>query len=354
LSLFLPLSPGSPRSTKTRIRAKNVLARAEQVLRSDGLPHAEIDHLVGQARRALGQVRPLGANHAGLAVFVDRDSLHLYDVPARLPEAAVVGERFVITPLLPALDMQGTFFLLTMTQDVIRLFKGTSLSLQRVQPDGLELAAWTTMPRPRAPQVHAFLADRGGHGTRSVFHGVERESDRSKTRILEHFRGTDRALRRVLDADRAPLVLAGVRQLQVLYRAASTYPRLLLAGINGSPEQMSEEELHRRAWALAQPELLRGRSAAVRRYLDLGGTGRTVTGVGETRVAATKGQVDTLLINESACVWNSPVVRLDSLPAAVEQLDFAAVATLARDGDVFVVPESDMPERSSAVAILRY
>lgn len=28
LSLFLPLSPGSPRSTKTRIRAKNVLAKA--------------------------------------------------------------------------------------------------------------------------------------------------------------------------------------------------------------------------------------------------------------------------------------------------------------------------------------
>jgi hypothetical protein len=117
---------------------------------------------------------------------------------------------------------------------------------------------------------------------------------------------------------------------------------------------MSEEQLHLRAWGLAQPELQRGRSAAVRRYRDLRGTGRTVAGIEKARLAVTQGQVETLLVHESACTWDSPVVRLNSLPTAVEQLEFAVVATLAGNGDVFVVPESDMPERSSAVAILRY
>jgi hypothetical protein len=268
LSLFLPLSPGSPRATKTRIRAKNALASAEHALRSGGLPNAKVNDLVGSARQALEDARPLGDQHLGVAVFADADNARAYQVPLRLPELAVVGDRFFITPLLPSLSMQGEFFLLTLTQNSIQLFRGTSSALEPIDVDGLELAAWTTLPPPRGPQVHAFVADRGGHRSHAVFHGVDRETDERKTRALQHFRGTDRALREVLAVDRAPLVLAGARHLQVLYRAVNTYPRLLLAGIDGNPKQMNPEQLHRQAWVRAEPELQRGRSAAIKCWMQ--------------------------------------------------------------------------------------
>jgi len=163
----------------------------------------------------------------------------------------------------------------------------------------------------------------------------------------------------VLEVDRAPLVLAGVRHLQVLYRAVNTYPRVLLAGIDGNPEQINHEQLNRRTWARAEPELQRGRSAAIKRYLDLRGTGRTVSNAEKANLAAVEGQVDTLLISESACSWNSvgkdpALIRLGCPPAVEEQLDFTVVNTVSRAGAVFVVPDADMPEQSSAVAILRY
>jgi hypothetical protein len=359
LSLFLPLSPGSPRSMKTRIRAKNLLAGAGHALRSDGLPGAEVTDLVGRVRRALEQARPLSDNHLGLAVFADTDHVRTYHVPLRPRELAVVGDRFTITPLLPAINVQGQFFLLTLTQDDVRLLKGTALALERVDVDGLELAAWMTMPRPRGPQVHAFLADRGGRGTRAVFHGVGRDSFERKTRALQHFRGIDRALREVFEGDQAPLVLAGVRHLQALYRAVNTYPRLLDEGIDGNPEQKSREELHRRAWALVESEMRRGASTAMKRYHDLRGTGRTADTLEEALRAAIEGQVETLLVNESACTWGSPssgrsVLRLGSPPTVEQQLESAVVTTLSRDGAVFVVPDVEMPGASSAVAIVRY
>jgi hypothetical protein len=96
----------------------------------------------------------------------------------------------------------------------------------------------------------------------------------------------------MLQVDRAPLVLAGARHLQVLYRAVNTYPRLLLAGIDGNPEQIDPEQLHRQAWIRAEPELQRGRSAAIKRYLDLRGTGLTVDNAEEAHRAAVEGQVD--------------------------------------------------------------
>jgi hypothetical protein len=359
LSLFLPLSPGSPRSTKTRIRAKNLLAGAGHALHSDGLPSAEVTNLLGRVRRALEQARPLNENHLGLAVFADADHVHAYHVPLRPRELAVVGDRFTITPLLPAINAQGRFFLLTLTQDEVRLFKGTALALEPVAVDGLALAAWTTMPRPRAPQVHAFLADRGGQGTRAVFHGVGRDSDEWKTRTLQHFRGTDRALRQVLDGDQLPLVLAGVRHLQALYRAVNTHPRLLDQGIDGNPEQKNREELHRHAWALVEREMRRGASTAIERYHALRGTGRTVGTLEDVLRAAIEGQVETLLVDESACTWGSrsdgrSVLRLGSPPMVGERLESAVVTTLGRDGAVFVVPDLEMPEPSPAAAILRY
>ena len=116
------------------------------------------------------------------------------------------------------------------------------------------------------------------------------------------------ALRRaaaVPDGSQPPLVLAGARHLQVLYGAVNTYPRLLPGGIDGNSEQLNPEQLHRQAWVRVEPELQRGRSAAIKRYLDLRGTGLTVNNAEEAHHAAVEGQVDTLLIRESACSWNS-------------------------------------------------
>jgi hypothetical protein len=358
LSLFLPLSPGSPRSTKTRIRAKNLLNRAEKALRSDGLPSAKVTDLMARVRRALERARPLNDNHRGLAVFADADDVRTYDVPLRLPELAAVGDRFALTPLLPTINLQGRFFLLTLTQDRIRLLEGTALTLEPVDLDGRELAAWTTMPPPRAPQVHAFLADRGGQGTGTVFHGVDSPSDERKTRALQHFRGTDRALREVVGEDRPPLVLAGVRPLQALYRAVSTYPHLLEGAIDGNPELITPDALHRQAWAIAGPELRRGAVTAVARYRDLQGTGRTVGDPEDVRLAAVDGRVETLLVAESACAWGAgnrrSALRLGSAAPVEERLESTVVATLSRGGAVFVVPDADLPDPSPTGAVLRY
>jgi hypothetical protein len=230
--------------------------------------------------------------------------------------------------------------------------------LEPVDLDGRELAAWTTMPPPRSPQVHAFLADRGGQGTRTVFHGVHSPSDDRRKRALQHFRGTDRALLEVLGEDRPPLVLAGVRPLQALYRAVSTYPHLLEDGIDGNPELLGRDELHRQAWALAGPELGRGVATAVARYRELDGTGRTLSDPDEVRRAATEGRVETLLVGEAACAWGAgngrSLLRLGSSTQPEERLESTVVATLGGGGAVFVVPDADLPDPSPTAAILRY
>jgi hypothetical protein len=338
LSVFLPLSPGSPRSTKTRIRAENLLDRAEKALRSDGLPSATVAELMGRVRRALDRARPVNDNHRGVAVFADAEDVRTYDVPLRLPELVAVGNRFAVAPLLPAIDLHGRFFLLTLTHERIRLHEGSALTLEPVDLAGRELAAWTTLPPSRG-------------------HGVDSAAEERTTRVRQHFRGTDRALHEVLGEDRPPLVLAGARPLQALYRAASTYPHLLESGIEGNPELIGGDRLHRQAWAIAEPELRRGAAAAVTRYRHLQGTGRTSSDPEEIRRAALDGRVETLLVGRSACAGRPgpgrSVQRLGSAPQAEERLESTVVDTLSRTGAVFVVPDADLPGSSPTAAVLR-
>ncbi len=356
LSLFLPLSS---RSGRTRGRAADLLAEAGQALRSDGLPGAEVADLMSRVGRTVARTRPVSEKHLGLAVFADPDRVRAYRLPVRPSELAVVGDRFALSPLLPAVNVQRSYVLLALTQDDIRVFTGTALALERRDVTGLELAAWTTMPRPRAPRGHAFLGSRGAAGTRAVFPGAGRGSAERATRLRQHFRGTDLALREVLTGDgRPPLVLAGARDLQDAYRAVNTYPHLIRHGIDGNPAQLTCAELHRHARALIEPELRRAAAAVLTRYSGLRGTGRTVGDLEDCLRAARDGQVETLLVDESACTWKRsgqgrPVLRLGSLPAGAEQLESAVLATLASDGTVFVVPAGQLPERSPAVAIAR-
>lgn len=356
ISIFLPTHGGGPQTERNRIRLKNQLRRVHHALRTDGMPSGLIEAVLEPGHRLLSLVGLWERPSDGLAVFVGPDGLHHLRVPLRLPELVTVGDRFVVRPLLPLLSAGGHFYVLALSQDDIRLFHGTRAGLDQVQLDGLPLAVWLTMPR-RRPQVHAFLADRGGTGARAVFHGGE-DYD-AKPLILQHLRRVDQALRELLAGDQAPVVLAGVRYLQAIYHQANTHPQLVPAGIDGSPRDASPDQLHRRAWALVEPLLLGNESAAATGYRALQGTGRISNTPEEVFAAARQGRVETLFLRTDTPEWRTPadgeplVLRTDT-PTPSDQLDLAAVATLRHAGTVYAVPAARMPDANPVAATLRY
>ena len=141
--------------------------------------------------------------------------------------------------------------------------------------------------------MDAFVADRGGTGSHAVFHGIQ---DDHSPLVSQHFRRVDRALREVLDNENDPVVLAGVRSTQALYRQVNTHSRLIVDGIDGNARDMSLRQLHRLAWTLVEPTLRRDETAAAARCRELQGTGRTSAEVTTVRDAAGQGRVETLFV----------------------------------------------------------
>jgi hypothetical protein len=225
--------------------------------------------------------------------------------------------------------------------------------LQEVTLDGMQLAVWRTMPR-RQPRLHAFVADRGGPTGRAVFHG-DPEDDHDE-RLYQHFRRVDRSLRRTIGND-APVVLCGVRRLEVLYRKANTYRHLVEGGIDGNIRDMTPELLYRRARTLAEPVLRRLETSAAATNRALQGTGRTTNDPITILEAACHGQVETLFLSVDAPGWKhdsdvAPVVHVADEEG--DPLDRAAVHTLCRGGRVYAVPAARMPTEDPVAATLRY
>jgi Bacterial archaeo-eukaryotic release factor family 3 len=356
ISIFLPTHRGGPQTERNRIRLKNQLRHAQHALRADGMTTGPIEAMLEPGHQLLDLVGLWDQPSDGLAVFLGPDGPRHLRVPLRLPELVTLGDRFVVRPLLPLLSDGGHFYVLALSQDEIRLFHGTRVGLDHVELDGLPLAVWLTMPR-RRPQVHTFLADRGGTGGRAVFHGGD-DND-AKPLILQHFRRVDQALRELLGGDQAPVVLAGVRYLQAIYHQANTHPQLVSAGIDGSPRDAGPDQLHRRAWTLVEP-LLRGQeSAAAAEYRALQGTGRTSSTPEEVFIAARQGRIGTLFLRIDTPEWRTradgePLVLRTDTSTLSDQLDLAAVATLRQAGTVYAVPAARMPDANPVAATLRY
>ncbi|MCU7730978.1 hypothetical protein ODJ79_45305 [Actinoplanes sp. KI2] len=349
VSVFLP-TPRADAADRQDTRVSSLLRQAEQALRADGVSAATAQLVLAPARRLLGHPRRAEQLSDGLALFCEQGGVRQFRVPLRLPETVAVGDRFLVRPLLPLLGAAGPFYVLALNQDEIRLLRGSRHSVQEMALDGLPLAVWLTMPRRRA-QVHAFVADRGGTGGRAVFHGIE---DDHTPLILQHFRRVDRALRDVLPADDVPLLLAGIRSTQSLYRQVNTHPGLIGDGIDGNPRGMSPEQLHQAAWPLAEPVLCAGETTAAATYRELRGTGRTCTGATAVCAAAEQGRIETLFVRNDASAGTPRVIRLHEDPSMVDHLDAAAVATLLRGGVVYAVPRDRMPDTAPMAAILRY
>jgi hypothetical protein len=295
----------------------------------------------------------------GVAVFADQERVRRYRLPLPLPRLAVVGDRFSVTPLLPTLGIDGSFFVLALTRECIRLFKGAASGLTPVDLGCYGLGAWVTMPAPvRRAAAGPFLPGAARDRPGEVFAGPDRAPDERRYRALQHYRGVDRALRSVLGAGSPQLVLAGSRSLQTLYRTVNTYCGLVPQGIDRHPDDLAAEVLHGLAWAIAEPGIRAQREATIHRYRDIRGTDRTVEHPDEVLRAAVAGRVECLLVGESACSWRDPggapdAIRLRPGASGEHVLEHVVRSTLAGAGEIVVVPDTRLGHGVTMAAILR-
>ena len=210
-----------------------------------------------------------------------------YRIAQSWPERAVVGSVFDVRPILPWLAFDRRYYVLALSQNSVRLVRGTFDGPVRVEwpgPTNLEVAT-QSHDTDEMSFVHTFV---GGSGSRrkAAYHGHGVGKDDAKDGLLIYLRAIDRSLQTVLKGETAPLVVAAVDYLLPLFRQVCHYPHVVPTCIAGSPDRRSDRRLADEARPLVEPVVTHAARAAVATYRQLAGTGRTMNDVAEVVEAA--------------------------------------------------------------------
>lgn len=365
VSLYMPTHRMGREQQQDPIRLKNLLAEAETKLLANGIRRPEVEKLMEPAEQLLWNRGFWQHQGDGLAIFLSNDFSEVYRLPASFEQLLVIANNFHIKPLLPLLGRTGTFYILALSLNNVRLFQATPDTLSEIGldfPTSLKEALWTDEPEKYLNLHSGSISTNEGKGGAAVFHG-HNVSDEEKTNILRFFQSVSQGLNALIETKTIPMVLAGVDYLLPIYREASTYQNILKDSVIGNPDREDLRKLHREAWNIARPLFEESQKKAFEKFQQLYGQQTELAATDlETAVKAARfGQVETLFIPLGRQIWGRYDAETNRVSRAAEPgaehedlLDLAAAETILNSGQVFAVPPEQMPGDGELAVILRY
>jgi hypothetical protein len=365
VSLYMPTHRMGREQQQDPIRLKNLLAEAETKLLATGIRRPEVQKLMEPAEQLLWNRSFWQHQSDGLAIFLSNDFSIVYRLPAEFKELLVIANSFHIKPLVPLLSRTGSFYVLALSMNNVRLFQGTPDTISEIAldfPTSMEEALWMDDPERQLNLHSSQKTTNATRGGAPVYHGNDL-SDEDKTNILRFFQTVNQGLNTLIEDHTIPMVLAGVDYLLPIYREATTYQNILADGIAGNPDRERIKELHQEAWNIARPLFEESQKKAYEKFEQLLGqqSELAVKDVATAVKAAHFGQVETLFVPLAVQIWgkydsqNNRVLKAPEPGAEFEDLlDFAAAETILNSGQVFAVPREQLPGDGELAAILRY
>lgn len=365
ISIYMPTFRAGAETQQNPIRLKNLLRSVQERLAATGMESTGAAELMAPVRDLVDAPAFWQEASDGLVVFRTPEVFRAYRLPTVFDELAVVNDRFHLKPLFSLLAEDARFYVLALSMKNIRLIAATRHRAEEVElpPDvprsfNEAMGDLTRQYSQFQPGTSAKTVARS-----PIFHGHGTGEDNLKAEIVQFFNLADKALLKHMDRD-APVVLAGVEYLLPRYKETTEHPHVLDDGLTGNAEGLSPDELRDKAWEIVEPVLTAGRRKAAERYGDLLGTGRASSRYDEILPAAHDGRIDTLFVARGVRLWGTydpgkREIRLQENQEAQSDrnedlLDQAAVQTFLNSGQVYAVPQHEVPDGQAMAALFRY
>lgn len=359
ISIYLPTHVKGEQIQQDPIRFKNLLKQTESKLADYKVDQAQIDSLLAEARKWLDQ--PLFWQHAdkGLAVFITGEMTEFFRVPLNFREQVQVDDHFLITPLIPMITLDGSYSILCLSQNKVRLLKCTRNS---VEPIELKEAPTSIEEYLKFDVNEPHLQHHSGQGRgNAIFHGQGGSSDSEKKEVENYLKTIENEVTSILKKRNDPLILAGVDDVIARYRKVNHYQRLMDQGISGSPDTKSEEEIKDEGWEVIKSYFLKDMYKDMDRYSDLIGSDKQSDNLSLIVEAAYYGKVDSLFVPIGEQSWGWFDQEKDTVHHSAERqngehdlINAAAIKTITQGGNVYALNKEEMPNSASIAAIFRY
>ena len=365
VSIYMPLHGSQPDSKQDPIRFKNLLNRAEEVLLARGMRRPDISALLKEPRELEENALIWHADgRKGLAVLIEPGALRCLRSYESFDEIVRVGERFHLGPLVRAFADSGQFLLLAISANTVRLYRGDQHAFEPLLlPEGVpknlkEVERGSQFDKGLQFHTSAPSSLAGAHV--GIMHGHGLPKDDQKMLWTEYLRAVVSIWILFCTARRRRWSWRQSTTCIRLFREACQYHNLVSTGVTGSPDELSETELHRCALDAVRPALTSGKQHALDRYRELEATVRVAYHIETILPALEQGRVEVLFASREAHIWgrfegeNAVSLHRGEEPGDVDLLDLAISETIAKGGTAYVIDRNEVPSREPVAAILRW
>ncbi len=356
VSIFMPTHRFGRETRQGPIRLGNLLREAAQTLGERGMPSERIDEFLGSVRRhTQNEVDPFWQHQdLGLAIFISNERTSFVQVSVPLEESVYVGQHFLIRPLLPMLTREGTFHILSVSQDTVTLYEASRFGMTARQDDRLPDSAAVKRAHEEAGDVRDPSEPQSG----------EAPAEEVVGRLRDFALAVAKAADAILANEHGPLVIVADDRLLGMLRKELRYRNIADPGLRQHPRAMREEDLHARAWEMVKDILDADRQAALERFEARRG-GADSEGI-STRIedivpAAAQGRVEALIVSSDEAAEGifvpgeaRAIVARTENEKTIDLVDYAVVKTIATGGAVYTRPVDRTDSFPPLAAVYRY
>ena len=362
VSLYLPLYVSSEGGSQDAVRLRNVLDQAEEQLIASGMQRHEAEQFTARARTLHEDLAFWDHRGDGLAVFLASNLFQVFRLPYRFKESLTVGHRINVKPLLGVADRGERFFLLTLSENHVRLFDVRQSQIDDVYLKDLSQDMRSALNYTYMDQCKQLQSGRkGGSGREAaVFHGQGGAPDVAADELAKFSELIDDEIRPVLGDSRLPLLLAGVERIVPIFRRHCSYPHVAEEHLTGNFDRATHGQLHEQSWEAMRSFFDKNRQDALARLRQAMGSGSASADPAEVMNSALTGRVEVLFADAEASLAGSivdkRVVAADvaNSPKTEDLINAAAIETMLHRGTVFTASAKQLPDGTPLAAIYRY
>lgn len=370
LSLYMPMARSFPDQEQNPVRYRNLLRKLRE--RADAHGDA-VDPALLEPFEALVHDDDLWRSpRNGLAVISSDGFFKVFSLHQTVEEDVCIDQQPYLKPLLQISQSAGSYQVLCVTRDAVRLFKGDQNVLDEVElhpevPRSLEQALGTELTdKNQTGNPHGFsrAADRTSGAARHEAGGggKQEEIDIDRER---YFRAIDKAIVEHHSRSGLPLILAALPRNQAAYRAISHNPLLLEEGVSLDPGLLDAAALRGHAAEIITRRHNLWLDSVLERYGAAQGKSLASTDIGEIGEAVFAGRVSVLMVQSDGSLPG--VVDPESGAVTLQDQDAGADTAAASDvldqliprasrngAEVVVLPAGLLPEQAAAAAVFRF
>lgn len=368
VSIYSPTHASGAEAEGDPIWLKTALQRAEKVLKERDVEERRVSAILDPARSFQRRLTPNDFGDGTLCCLLAEGLSEIVHTPKQIQnEQVVVSERFHLKPLIPTLTDNAHFYVLAISRHDVRLLQCTRytqqeepLSRQKVPHHILE-AVPEVEPKKSLQFRTSKMRGSGRGDHQAMYHGHGKEQRVEEHQVLHYFREVDSGIVKYMNGQ-SPLIFAGVEELFHPYRQANSYPHLLDEPIRGNPEHLRPEELRERAWQVIEPHFAERIAQAQESFAEALAHGQALDDMAAVVLAARDGRVATFFGALDQDYWgrvpevgDQVQMRAEAQPGDYDLIDYAAVETMSKGGEAYLVSGEQVPgDNGRGAAILRY